>query len=59
MTTMYAAVKWPVAAGPKPGDVQNDLEILALTLRDEHAWKVGDIVDLFEWAIDRVEDEAR
>jgi len=51
----YAAIKWPVADGPSKSGVRNDLEILALTLVEEHGWTFGEIEEMFQNAVDTVE----
>lgn len=51
----YAAVKWAVDEGPSKRDIANDLEILALTLSEEHGWTYAEIEDAFQNAVDSVE----
>jgi hypothetical protein len=48
--TYYAAIKWPIGDGPRPADVQNDLEILALQLVEEHRWSPDDVWAMFDAA---------
>lgn len=52
---MYAAVNWPVDDGPSKRDIANDLEILALTLCEEHGWTYDDVESAFYAAVDAAE----
>lgn len=50
MTTMYAAIKWPLHA--TQSDIRrtlpNELELLVLTLVEEKGFKVDDVWEMFE-----------
>lgn len=56
MTTYYAAIKWPVDATKADirQTLQNDLELLILTLVEEKGFDADDLRDLFEDAFDNV-----
>lgn len=51
MTIYYAAIKWSVEDGPNHSDVTNDLEILAMTLIEEHGWSVEQVESALDGAI--------
>lgn len=55
--TFYAAVKWAVGADKAEisRTLPNDLEILALTLMEEHGFTYGEIEEMFENAVSAVE----
>jgi hypothetical protein len=53
----YAAIKWPVAEGPKPRDIANDLQILAMTLIAEHDWSFASIEAMMYDAIDAAQEQ--